>query len=553
MKSSNPIRIGIAVSVALVAAVIVFYWLTRNSAVDDYRKSIEDVQQIEQLAANWSVETARVRSDPLADFDSLTAFIPRMDALKGELLATVRGIADVPDRLVNDVSAYISAIEAKEERIERFKTGYAVIRNSSRYLPLAASNIVQAPGADAGISTEVAELTNEINAYLSSPTDAVKGRLAVALERLGESGATLAAPLPNHIANFIAHAEVLLAQQAPTAALFAQATSNEVSDLTAQLTNDLGFQLSKAQELNGYYITGMLAATGLLLILWILLAVNRVKAAAVPVSAGIQDAGATVASAAAAQPHAVADGSERRSPARPVADLESRSARQLMSHRIVANFVAERLTETANWIAENAGAPERDDAGAKTANAGAKQPEGETPADAGTTAVVGVRERAEEISRLAEQLASFAETGAGTGYGLVDVNDCIEEVVKTTDAGTVAAVSKDCGQVPDVFASRTEICLMLEKVIENSAQAIEDAGKDEGEITITTATENDKASITIIDNGIGMTKEERDRMFEPFFAGRNGRVGAGLLSTSYLVDKYEGTISVNSMPGGGTK
>ena len=93
---------------------------------------------------------------------------------------------------------------------------------------------------------------------------------------------------------------------------------------------------------------------------------------------------------------------------------------------------------------------------------------------------------------------------------------------------------------------------MLEKVIENAAQAIEDADKDEGEITITTATENDKASITIIDNGIGMTKEERERMFEPFFAGRDGRAGAGLLSTSYLVDKYEGTISVNSMPGGGT-
>ena len=302
MKSRNPIRIGIAVSVALVAAVAVLYWLTRNSAVDDYRESIEDVQQIEQLAANWSVETARVRSDPLADFDSLAAFIPRMDALKSGLLTTVRGIADVPDRLVNDVSAYISAIEAKEERIERFKTGYAVIRNSSRYLPLAASNIVQAPGADAAISTDVAELTNEINAYLGSPTDAVKGRLTVALERLGESGAALAAPLPNHIANFIAHAEVLLAQQAPTAALFAQATSNEVSDLSAQLINDLGFQLGRAQEVNGYYITGMLAATGLLLILWILLAVNRMRAAAVPVAAGIQDAGATVASPRACSP-----------------------------------------------------------------------------------------------------------------------------------------------------------------------------------------------------------------------------------------------------------
>ena len=93
---------------------------------------------------------------------------------------------------------------------------------------------------------------------------------------------------------------------------------------------------------------------------------------------------------------------------------------------------------------------------------------------------------------------------------------------------------------------------MLEKVLENSAQAIEDAGNEEGEISIVTTGDNDKASITIIDNGIGMTAEERERMFEPFYAGRDGRVGAGLLSTSYLVDKYNGSISVNSMPGGGT-
>ena len=62
-----------------------------------------------------------------------------MDQLKDLLLTTIRGIPDVPDRLANDVSAYVNAVEAREERIERFKTGYAIIRNSARYLPLAAA------------------------------------------------------------------------------------------------------------------------------------------------------------------------------------------------------------------------------------------------------------------------------------------------------------------------------------------------------------------------------------------------------------------------------
>ena len=47
-----------------------------------------------------------MKSDPLADFDSLAAFIPRMAQRKRELSGTVRGIAGLPDRV-----------------LERFKTG----------------------------------------------------------------------------------------------------------------------------------------------------------------------------------------------------------------------------------------------------------------------------------------------------------------------------------------------------------------------------------------------------------------------------------------------
>ena len=62
---------------------------------------------------------------------------------------TVRRIPKLPERLGNEVDAYLNAIEGKEESIERFKTGYAVVRNSTRYLPLAAVNVTQ-QAQDAG-------------------------------------------------------------------------------------------------------------------------------------------------------------------------------------------------------------------------------------------------------------------------------------------------------------------------------------------------------------------------------------------------------------------
>ena len=161
MKSNNSIKVATVLSLVLVAAGLFLYWLVRDNDPEGYRTSISGVQRIQQLAADWSIETARVRSDPMADFDSLVAFIPQMSQLKGALLAKVRSIPDIPDRLANDVSAYVSAVDAKEERIERFKTGYAVIRNSSRYLPLAASNIVQAPNINPELLGEIS--TSDVN------------------------------------------------------------------------------------------------------------------------------------------------------------------------------------------------------------------------------------------------------------------------------------------------------------------------------------------------------------------------------------------------------
>ena len=544
MKSNNSIKVATVLSLVLVAAGVFLYWLVRENDPEGYRSSISGVQRIQQLAADWSIETARVRSDPMADFDSLVAFIPQMSQLKGALLARVRSIPDIPDRLANDVSAYVSAVDAKEERIERFKTGYAVIRNSSRYLPLAASNIVQVPNINPELLGEVSTLTNEIDAYLAAPTDATKGRLTVALERLGASATALPAPLPNYFANFISHAEVLLARQAPTGELFSLATSSEISDLAVKLVDDLGFELARKQERNDYYLNGILVAVAALLLLWIVFAVSRTRAT-------VAEATATPAESATAPAQRVAVAGEPAAGAgKPADEAVSTNAKLLMSHKILSDFVGQHLAVTADEIATGM---------ESLSEANDKVQESQSDAEradvvAAANAIVGnVRAQATEIAEVAERLSAFSKRQGEVSYSLLDVNDCIDEVVAATQAENVATVETDCGDVPDIFASRTEICLMLEKVVENSAQAIQDKGEDDkGEIRIATSGENDKAYITIIDNGVGMSADVRERMFEPFYAATNGRTGVGLTSTSYLVEKYGGSISVSSMPGGGT-
>ena len=550
---NNSIKVATVLSLILVAAASFLYWLVRNNDPGDYRSSISAVQQIQQLAADWSIETARVRSDPLADFDSLVAFIPQMSQLKGMLLATVRGTPDIPDRLANDVSAYVSAVDAKEERIERFKTGYAVIRNSTRYLPLAASNIVQVPDISPELLGEVTTLTNEIDGYLAAPTDATKGRLTVALERLGERATALGPPLPNYFANFISHAEVLLDRQAPTDELFSLATSGEISDLGVQLVNDLKLELDRKEQRNGYYLNGILAAVAVLLLLWVVYAVTRTRATVAQATAMAADA----APAPVPAPHAEVDGSGAADLSGAVSEGErstdrtvSRNAKLLMSHRILSEIVGQRLAAAADEIAM--GMESLSAANDKVQESRSEAERADLVAEANAV-VACVRVQATEIAEVAERLSAFSKRQVDVSYTLLDVNDCIDEVVTSTNAEDVATVERDFGDVPDIFASRPEICLMLEKIVENSVQAIQDKGENgNGEIRIATSGEDEKAYITIIDNGVGMSAKVREGMFEPFYSETDDRMGVGLTSTAYLVDKYDGTISVSSMPGGGS-
>lgn len=96
----------------------------------------------------------------------------------------------------------------------------------------------------------------------------------------------------------------------------------------------------------------------------------------------------------------------------------------------------------------------------------------------------------------------------------------------------------------------------LLNLINNAIQAIEAKKKHHNEsITIYTHDFSDHITIEIMDTGIGMSAEVRQRIFEPFFTTKNVGEGTGLgLSIVFgIIEKHNGTIQVQSSPNIGSK
>jgi PAS domain S-box-containing protein len=96
---------------------------------------------------------------------------------------------------------------------------------------------------------------------------------------------------------------------------------------------------------------------------------------------------------------------------------------------------------------------------------------------------------------------------------------------------------------------------MLINLIENSLDACRmDSEKDGHAVTVVARRSDPWMIIEVADNGIGMDRETREKIFSLFFSSKGLKgTGLGLFISNKIVDKHGGTIEVDSEPGKGTR
>jgi two-component system, NtrC family, nitrogen regulation sensor histidine kinase NtrY len=102
-----------------------------------------------------------------------------------------------------------------------------------------------------------------------------------------------------------------------------------------------------------------------------------------------------------------------------------------------------------------------------------------------------------------------------------------------------------------ILADEKLVFQSLINLIKNAQEALE--GKPKGSITISAGkNENDRIFISVSDNGCGISLDDRDKIFIPFFTTKENGSGIGLSFTREVMRMHKGNITIDSTPGEGT-
>jgi len=89
-------------------------------------------------------------------------------------------------------------------------------------------------------------------------------------------------------------------------------------------------------------------------------------------------------------------------------------------------------------------------------------------------------------------------------------------------------------------------------VMKNAVEAI-DPRRGAGRVTVDLFAEGDRAVVEVVDDGVGISPEDRDKIFLPFFTTKPSGTGLGMSIVKKIVDLHAGDIAIESAPGRGTR
>jgi signal transduction histidine kinase len=135
----------------------------------------------------------------------------------------------------------------------------------------------------------------------------------------------------------------------------------------------------------------------------------------------------------------------------------------------------------------------------------------------------------------------------------MDVNGSIAEIIEAMrgegDRVGVALETRFGAGPLIISGDRFALGRVYRNLVTNAIQATEQGGR----VTIVTARDGDRVEVTVEDTGSGIPADKLSGIFEDFVTTKRRGLGLGLAISKRIVEQLDGTITVESEVGRGTK
>jgi two-component system nitrogen regulation sensor histidine kinase NtrY len=154
----------------------------------------------------------------------------------------------------------------------------------------------------------------------------------------------------------------------------------------------------------------------------------------------------------------------------------------------------------------------------------------------------------DDIRRMVDEFSRFARMPKPV-IAADDVADAVRQSAFLQRVGN-ADIDIDVEIAEDPMMAQFDrrlISQALTNIIKNATEAIGAVPPDElgkGKIQVSASREGDDIVVDVVDNGIGLPKENRNRLLEPYVTTREKGTGLGLAIVGRIVEDHGGSITL---------
>ena len=96
--------------------------------------------------------------------------------------------------------------------------------------------------------------------------------------------------------------------------------------------------------------------------------------------------------------------------------------------------------------------------------------------------------------------------------------------------------------LPTVTGDRVQLQQVILNFVVNAIEALKAGRADDRDLLVSLATDGRKITLSVRDNGVGLTQGSLDKIFDPFYSTKPGGMGVGLAISRSIVEAHGGAV-----------